>query len=80
MTIDGLLRYGNDVIYHKLQWPDKLQLLDTCNRGNLPYKMTVFDKIAVDILLADHVALISHMNLEGIIQMIAHVKSITSSQ
>lgn len=74
-----MLRYGNDTIYHKLHWPDKLQLLDTCNRGNLPYKMTVFNKIAIDIMFADHMALVCDMNLEGIIQMIAHVKSITSS-
>lgn len=23
-TIDSLLRYGNDILYPKLQWPDKL--------------------------------------------------------
>lgn len=75
-TIDSLLRYGIDILYPKLQWPDKLQILDICNRANAPYKLIVFNKVAMDIMLADYVSLVYDMNLEGIIQMIAHIKSI----
>ena len=66
-TIDSLLRYGADSLYPKLQWTDKLQLLDTCNRAQVGYKMRVFNKIAIDIMLSDYSGLIFEMNLEGII-------------
>lgn len=77
-VIDGLLRYGTDVIYPKLQWPDKLQILDTVNRANMPYRNKVFDKISMDIMIADYTSLVLDMNLEGIIQMIAHIKTISA--
>lgn len=48
-------------------WQDKLQILDTCNRGNLPYKAQVFTKLAMDVMLEDYSALVLYMNLEGII-------------
>ena len=66
-TIDSLLRYGADTLYPKLQWPDKLQLLDTCNRCGVDYKQKVFNKIAMDVMLADYADLVIEMNLEGII-------------
>ena len=50
-TVDLLLRTGSDILYNKLHWPDKLQLLDMCNRANAPYKQNVFNKIAIDIML-----------------------------
>lgn len=79
-TIDSLLRYGADSLYPKLQWTDKLQLLDTCNRAQVGYKMRVFNKIAIDIMLSDYSGLIFEMNLEGIIQMIAHIRTITAEE
>lgn len=79
-TIDTLLRYGADFLYPKLQWPDKLQLLDTCNRANVPYKQKVFNKIAIDVMLTDYNTLALEMNLEGIIQMIAHIKTIQQTE
>ena len=75
-TVDILMRTGADTIYHKLHWPDKTQLLDLVNRANAPYKQNVFNKIAIDIMLADYTSLVIDMNLEGIIQMIAHIKSL----
>lgn len=74
-TIDNLLRYGNDVLYPRLQWPDKLNILHTCVQANVPYKHKVFNKVAIDIMLADYAALVLEMNLEGIIQMIAHIRA-----
>ena len=79
-TIDSLLRYGTDEIYPRLQWPDKLQIIDTCNRGNMPYKQIVFNKVAMDLMLADHTELVLEMNLEGIIQMIAHMKTTATAE
>ena len=79
-TIDSLLRYGTDEIYPRLQWPDKLQIIDTCNRANMPYKQIVFNKVAMDLMLADHTELVLEMNLEGIIQMIAHMKTTATAE
>ena len=77
-TIVGLLRHGCDVLYPLLQWPDKLQILDTVNRGNMSFKQIVFNKIAMDIMLADYTNLVCEMNLEGVIAMIAHIKTIST--
>ena len=65
--IDALLRYGSDTLYPKLRWTDKLQVLDVCNRGDAPYKYRVFNKIAIDIMLAHYNNLALDMNLESII-------------
>lgn len=77
-TIDGLLRYGSDVLYPRLQWPDKLQIIDICNRGDLAYKQIVFNKVSIDLMLSDYSDLVLEMNLEGIIQMIAHMKTLAT--
>ena len=52
--IDSLLRYGTDVLYPKLLWPDKFQILDLCNRANAPYKYVVFNKVKMDVMLSDY--------------------------
>jgi hypothetical protein len=80
ILIDKLLRYGTDEIYPRLHWPDKLQILDTVNRANVPYKNQVFSKICIDVMLAGYTDLVFDMNLEGIIQMIAHIKTISADQ
>ena len=36
-TINTLLRYGQDELYNKLHWPDKLLLLEISNRAQAPY-------------------------------------------
>ena len=42
----------------------------------MPYKMRVFNKIVANFLLADYNELLCDITLEGVIQMIAHVKTI----
>ncbi len=79
-VIDSLLRSGTDVIYPRLCWPDKLQILDTVNRANVAYKHRVFNKISIDLMLASYTDIVVEMALEGIIQMIAHVKTISADQ
>ena len=74
------MRYGADVIYPKLLWPVKLALLEVANQGNVPYKQKIFNKVSIDIMLSDYTELLIDLNLEGIIQMVAQVKSISSQQ
>ena len=71
-VLDSLLRHGADTLYPKLMWPDKIQLLDTCNRAGVDYKMRVFNKIAIDILLQDYATLVMDMGLERLISLIMH--------
>ena len=78
--IDDLIRYGADVLYPKLLWPVKQALLEISNQGNVPYKQKIFNKVSIDIMLADYNELLIDLNLEGIIQMIAQIKSISSQQ
>lgn len=79
VTIDALLKYGNDVLYPKFLWPEKLQLLDTTNRANAPYKMIVFNKVTIDLMLYNYSGLVNDLGLEGVISMIAHLMSIQSA-
>jgi len=46
----------------------------------VPYKQKVFNKIAIDVMLTDYNTLALEMNLEGIIQMIAHIKTIQQTE
>ena len=78
--VTSLLRYGTDVLYAKFLWPDKLQLLDTVNRLDMPFKQKVFNKVGIDIMLADYSTLLMELNLEGIISMIAHFKTSSSAE
>ena len=42
----------------------------------MPYKLRVYHKVATNVLLTDYTELCLDMNLEAIIQMLAHVMSI----
>ena len=79
-TINTLLRYGQNELYNKLYWPDKLLLLDISNRAQAPYLPQVLNKVSIDLMLSDYGELVHSMNLEGIIQMIALVRTITSQE
>ena len=78
-TIDVMLRHGADNLYPQLQWADKVHMLDFCNRFGAPYKFKVFNKIVMDLLLADHASLVTDLHLNGLIHLIAHIKSIEMS-
>ena len=46
----ALCLYGHDVIYEKLEWPDKVNLLDIATKVQAPFLQKIVDKICVDIL------------------------------
>ena len=35
--MNDLLKYGLDVLYPKLQWTDKIQIIDMANKSEAPY-------------------------------------------
>lgn len=51
VLIEKLLTYGVDTIPHKLEWWDKLTILDTCLRIHAPYALKVFNKYGIDLLM-----------------------------
>lgn len=45
------MQYGLDVIYPKLQWEDKAQIIDIANRMEVPFVKQAFNRVIVDILI-----------------------------
>ena len=63
-TVGSMIRYGNDGLWGRLQWMDRVYILDLANRMNLPFKARVFDNMAVSILLADYDELVQDLTVE----------------
>lgn len=61
------MQYGLDVIYPKLQWEDKAQIIDIANRMGVPFLKQAFNRVIVDILLQPYELLIASCSAETLI-------------
>ena len=69
--LEDLSRYGADTLYPRLMWQDKITILDIVAKMQPPYRQKYMDKFAIDFILASPNSLVSEMNLEQLIQVIA---------
>ena len=47
---DHLLRYGCDVLFPRLNWVDRVSVLDMADKLVLPYAEKIYLKVAIEIL------------------------------
>jgi len=47
---DNLLRYGCDVLFPRLNWVDRVAVLDMADKLVLPYAEKIYLKVAIEIL------------------------------
>lgn len=71
--VTGLCMYGHDVIFDKLEWPDKANLLDISAKVGAPFLQKVVDKICVDLLQADYAYMTTRMSLDTLTYLICHL-------
>jgi len=52
--MNDLLIYGLDTLYPRLQWQDKIQIIDMASKSNAPYVQRAFNRIVVDVLVTPY--------------------------
>lgn len=73
--LHALTQYGLDSLYSKLNWHDKVQILDIANRTEAPYVKKAFNRVVIDILLVPYETLIQEVTTETLIQIAAHLQA-----
>ena len=48
--LHNLVRYGLDYLYPKLEWNDKIQILDIANRSEANYVQKAFNRVIYDLM------------------------------
>jgi hypothetical protein len=56
--LHALTQYGLDSLYSKLNWHDKVQILDIANRTEAQYVKKAFNRVFIDILLTPYESMI----------------------
>jgi len=68
--LEQLCRYGLDTLYPKLNWLDKITLVDVVSKLGLPWMDKVFQKVAIDVMRAPHGQFAYNLSIDHQIQTI----------
>lgn len=49
-----LMKYGLDILYSRLEWTDKVQILDIANRSDATYVQKAFNRVVIDIITSTY--------------------------
>ena len=70
-TLESLIRYGCDTLFPRLNWVDRVAIMDLIGKLEVDYMDRVFLKIALEVLKDSYQSIVGDLNLEAMIQMIS---------
>jgi hypothetical protein len=73
--LHNLVRYGLDYLYPKLEWNDKIQILDIANRSEANYVQKAFNRVIYDLMSTPYEEMIQDIGLTNLVTIIAHLSN-----